>query len=273
MSLPTFGLMTIDFSGTTALITGASSGLGSEFAHQFARRGADVVLVARREDRLRELAERISGQHGVHATPIALDLARPDAHAVLRAEVDGRGIRIGTLVNNAGFGVKGAFVDADPVRIAQMVQLNVGAVVAITREFLPDLVRTGRGALVNVASTAAYQPCPDMAVYGASKAFVLSFTEALAHETRDSGLRVLTLSPGATRTEFFDIVGTENAAVGRFQTPEQVVALALRRLDGRRTPPSVVSGRANALTSRLVGVMPRRLALAVSGRVLAEPGR
>ncbi|MBM7831770.1 short-subunit dehydrogenase [Agromyces cerinus] len=265
--------MTIDFTGTTALITGASSGLGTAFAIAFARRGADVVLVARREDRLRELAERIEREHGVRAKPIALDLARPDAHTALRAALDERGIRIHTLVNNAGFGVKGAFVDADPARIAEMVQLNVASVVAITREFLPDLVRVGRGALVNVASTAAYQPCPDMAVYGASKSFVLSFTEALAYETRASSLRVLALSPGATSTEFFDVVGTHDAAVGSFQTPEQVVALTLRRLDRRRPPASVVSGRANALTSALVRFMPRRLALAASGRVLAEQAR
>ncbi|MRG60374.1 SDR family NAD(P)-dependent oxidoreductase [Agromyces sp. CFH 90414] len=265
--------MTIDFTGTTALVTGASSGLGASFATQLAQRGADVVLVARRDGRLRELAERIEREHGVRATPIALDLARPDAHTRLRGELEERGIRIDTLINNAGFGVKGAFVDADPARIAEMVQLDVAAVVALTREFLPDLVRSGRGALVNLASTAAYQPCPDMAVYGASKAFVLSFTEAIAYETRESGLRVLTLSPGATRTEFFDVVGTENAAVGRFQSPSQVVSLALRRLDGRRTPASIVSGRANALTSTLVRFLPRRLALAISGRVLAEPAR
>ncbi|MFC9560042.1 SDR family NAD(P)-dependent oxidoreductase [Agromyces sp. NPDC056965] len=265
--------MTTDFSGTTALITGASSGLGAAFAIGFARRGADVVLVARREDRLLELAERIEHEHGVRATPVALDLARPDAHTALRAALDNRGIRVQTLVNSAGFGVKGAFVDADPARIAAMVQLNVAAVVAITREFLPELVRDGRGALVNIASTAAYQPCPDMAVYGASKSFVLSFTEALAYETRESSLRVLALSPGATSTEFFDVVGTRDAAVGRFQTPEQVVALTLNRLDRLRPPASVVSGRANALTSTLVRFLPRSLALATSGRVLAESAR
>jgi short-subunit dehydrogenase len=265
--------MTIDFTDTTALITGASSGLGTAFAIEFARRGADVVLVARREERLRELAERIERDHGVRATPIALDLARPDAHTTLRAALDERGIRIDTLVNNAGFGVKGAFANADPARIAEMVQLNVASLVAITREFLPDLLREGRGALVNIASTGAYQPCPDMAVYGASKSFVLNFTEALAYETRASSLRVLALSPGATRTEFFDVVGSGDAAVGSFQTPEQVVALAFRRLDRRRRSASVVSGRFNALTSTLVRLMPRRLALAASGRALTTPER
>ncbi|UOQ90308.1 SDR family oxidoreductase [Agromyces endophyticus] len=265
--------MTIDFTATTALVTGASSGLGATFATMLADRGADIVLVARREDRLRELAARIEAEHGVRATPIALDLARPDAASKLREELEARGIRIQTLVNNAGFGMKGPLVTADAARTAEMVQVNVASLVAITREFLPDLVADGRGALVSIASTAAYQPCPDMAVYGATKAFVLSFTEAIAYETRESGLRVLTVSPGATRTEFFDVVGTEDASVGSFQTPEQVVSLALSRLDRRSTPPSVVAGRANAVASSLVGWLPRRVALSMSGRVVTGPTR
>lgn len=259
--------MAITYRGTTALITGASAGLGTEFAEQLAARGADLVLVARREDRLRELSERLEAAHGIRATVIPLDLSRADAAATLRAALDERGIRVQTLVNNAGFGMKGAFIEADPGRIAEMVQVNVANLVSVTRELLPELVADGRGSLVNVASTAAYQPCPNMTVYGATKAFVLSFTEALAYETRESGLRVLALSPGATRTDFFDVVGTEDAAVGRFQTPEQVVGLAVRELDrGRRA--SVVSGWANAVSAKLAGLMPRRLTLAVSGRVL-----
>ncbi|WP_314504184.1 SDR family oxidoreductase [uncultured Microbacterium sp.] len=260
---------TKDYRGTTALITGASAGLGTEFATRFAARGANVVLVARREDRLRDLAERLERAHGVTATVIALDLSRPDAAAQLRRELEDRGIVIQSLVNNAGFGMRGAFAESDAARTAQMVQLNVAALVGISREFLPELVRDGRGVLVNIASTGAYQPCPNMAVYGATKAFVLSFTEALAYETRESRLRVLAVSPGATRTEFFHVVGTEDASVGRFQTPEQVVSLAFRELDRRDTPPSVVSGRGNAVTAKFVGFMPRRLVLAISGRVLA----
>ncbi|WP_092964412.1 SDR family oxidoreductase [Agromyces sp. CF514] len=260
--------MTRTYRGTTALITGASSGLGAEFATGLARRGSDLVLVARREARLVELAERLERDHGVRVTSIALDLAKLDAPAALRAALDERGIRVQSLVNNAGFGMKGAFAEADAARIAEMVSLNVAALVGITREFLPDLVSDGRGVLVNIASTAAYQPCPNMAVYGATKAFVLSFSEALSHETRDTGLRVLAVSPGATRTEFFEVVGTEDAAVGRFQTPAEVVGLALRELDRRSTPPSVVSGGGNALNAGLVRFLPRRAALAISGSVL-----
>src|SRR6478735_7869583 len=267
LSVSTLTTMSRNYRGTTALITGASAGLGVEYATQLATRGADVVLVARREDRLRELADRISHDHGVTATPIALDLTRADAAAALRRELDERGIRIQTLVNNAGFGMKGAFAEADAARIGEMVQVNVAAVVAITRALLPEMVADGRGTLVGIASTGAHQPCPNMAVYGATKAFVLSFTEALAYETKGSGLGVIAVSPGATRTEFFDVTGAD-AAVGRFKTPAQVVALTLRKLDRDDVPPSVVSGRANALSAWAAGVMPRRLTLAVSGRVL-----
>lgn len=257
-----------DLHHTSAVITGASSGLGTEFAVQLARRGADVVLVARREDRLRELANRIHTDHGVTATPVPLDLTEPGAATELRRILDGHEISVQTLVNNAGFGMKGTFAEADPARLAAMLQLNVTAVVALTREFLPDLLRDGRGALINVASTAAYQPCPNMALYGATKAFVLSLTEAIAYETRQSNLRVLCVSPGATRTEFFDVVGTEDVAIGRFQSPEQVVNLAFRTLDRRAVPPSTVSGRLNALTAKVAAIAPRRASLAVTSRLL-----
>lgn len=256
------------YRGTTALITGASSGLGMEFARQFAARGANVVLVARREDRLRELADRLEADHHIVATPLAIDLAQPDAAAQVRGALDERGIGIQSLVNNAGFGMKGYLVDADPARVGEMVQVNVATLVALTRELLPDLVRHGNGALVSIASTGAYQPCPNMAVYGATKAFVLSFTEALAYETRDTGLSVLTVSPGATRTEFFDVVGTADAAVGRYQTTEQVVTRALHELDRANTPPSFVSGRLNAMMTKAAGFMPRRVTLSTAGRVL-----
>lgn len=260
--------MARDYRGTTALITGASSGLGAEFARQFAGRGADLVLVARRADRLDGLAAELRRRHGVSATPIALDVSRPDAAAELRRELDVHGIRVHSLVGNAGFGMKGAFAEADPDRIDEMVDVNVRALVSITREFLPGMLADGRGALINIASTGAYQPCPNMAVYGATKAFVLSFTEALAYEAKGSGLAVLAVSPGATRTEFFDVVGSENASVGRFETPAQVVDRALRELDRRRPRSSFVTGRTNAVAAALVGLIPRRWALELSGRVL-----
>jgi hypothetical protein len=256
------------YRGTTALITGASAGLGAEYAARFAARGADLVLVARREDRLRDLADALEREHGITATVVALDLSDADAAAVLRRELDGLGIAIQTLVNNAGFGMKGAFVDAEPDRIAAMVQVNIASLVGLTREFLPDLVRAGVGALVNIASNAAFQPCPSMAVYGASKAFVLSFTEALAHETRESGLSVVAVCPGATATEFFEVVGESAFTGGHYQSVAQVVTRTLHELDRRDTPPSFVSGVQNAILAKLATIVPRRVALAASARVL-----
>jgi len=261
--------MTITYRGTTALITGASSGLGEEFAIQFAARGANVVLVARREDRLRELADRLERGHGITATAIALDLGRADAAAELVRTLQDRGIGIQSLINNAGFGMKGAFVESDAERVTEMVQLNVGTLVALTRALLPELVKAGTGAVVNIASNGAYQPCPNMAVYGATKAFVLSFSEALRYETRDSGLTVLAVSPGATSTEFFDVLGQRGYAMAAYETSEQVVTRTLHQLDRTHTPPSFVSGRTNAIAAKITGLLPRRLALALAGRALA----
>jgi uncharacterized protein len=255
------------YRGRTIVVTGASTGLGAEFAVRFAERGADLVLVARREERLRGLADELGGRFGIAATPLALDLAAPDAAGRLRAGIRERGLRVDGLVNNAGFGTKGPFAEADPARAVEMVRLNAEAVVALSREFLPDLQRAGSGILVNVASTAAYQPCPGMAVYGATKAFVLSFTEALARETHGTGVRVLALNPGPTGTEFFEVAGGAPSGF-RYQTPERVVASALRALDRRRTPPSTTVGLGNRVASKLVGILPRRLVLDVSARLL-----
>ncbi|HEU0180902.1 MAG TPA: SDR family NAD(P)-dependent oxidoreductase, partial [Agromyces mariniharenae] len=188
----------------------------------------------------------------------------------LVAFVHERGLTVDSLVNNAGFGMHGAFEQADAARIDEQVRLNVGALVSLTRAFLPEMTASGRGILVNVASTAAFQPVPSMAVYGATKAFVLSFTEAVAWETRETGLRVTALCPGATRTEFFDVVGTDEARVGDYQTPAEVVATAMRALDSRRTPPSVVSGRGNSVSAVFARIMPRSIVLPITARVMAN---
>ncbi len=259
----------IDYSHRAAIITGASSGLGAEFARQLAARGADLVLVARRADRLDALAAELRATHHVAVTPIALDLSAPDAATRLRTEVDRLGIDVHTVINNAGFGTYGQFVDADGERLHEEIQLNVAALVDLSHAFFPALTAHGDGALINVASTAAYQPIPSMAVYGATKAFVLNFTEALWHEARPTGLRVLALSPGATKTEFFDVVGTEDAKAGSFQTATEVVALALATLDKRNPPPSVVSGRGNRFNISAMRFVSRRMLVNVVGRMMA----
>ena len=262
--------MARNHAGTTAIVTGASSGLGAEFARTLAARGANLVLIARRADRLTALADELAAAHGVDAHPLALDLAAPGAVEAVTTFVRDRGLSIDSLVNNAGFGMHGELADADAARIDEQVRLNVGALVSLTRAFLPEMTASGRGILVNVASTAAFQPLPYMAVYGATKAFVLSFTEAVAYEARESGLRVTTLCPGATRTEFFDVVGTQEARVGDYQTPEEVVATAMRALDARRTPSSVVSGGRNSAAAVLARIMPRSIVIPMTARLMAN---
>ncbi|MDH6679395.1 short-subunit dehydrogenase [Rhodococcus sp. LBL1] len=261
--------MAIDVSGTTVLITGASAGLGAEFADRFARRGANLVLVARREDRLEKLATELRAAHGVAVTVLPADLATPGVGATLRKELASRGITVTSLVNNAGFGTHDAFADENLERVMSEIQLDVSTLVELTHTFLPDLL-AGHGALVNVASTASFQPTPGMAVYGASKAFVLNFTEALWAEARGTGLTVLALCPGPTRTEFFDVVGSEDAAVGRMQTAIQVVDTAFRALDRRNAPPTVVSGLPNWLSSISTRFTTRRLGALISGRLLGD---
>ena len=261
--------MPFDASGTTVLITGASAGLGAEFARRFAGRGADLVLVARRADRLEQLAAELRAAHPVTVTVLPFDLAAPGAGARLRSELAARDIRVDSLINNAGFGTHGDFASADLDRLTSEIQLNVTTLVELSHTFLPDLLR-GRGALVNVASTAAFQPTPGMAVYGATKAFVLNFTEALWAEARGTSLTVLAVCPGPTRTEFFDVVGSEDAAVGRMQTADQVVATALRALDRRSTPPSVVSGLMNWVSSVSTRFATRRIGALASGRLLGD---
>jgi short-subunit dehydrogenase len=256
----------IDYRGRTALITGASSGLGEEFARQLSSRGADLVLVARRLGRLDALAAELRTAHGITVTTLDRDLSAPGAASALAAELTSRGLDIHTLVNNAGFATRNRFENEDPARIAQEIDLNVGALVDLTRAFYPNLLTHADGALVNIASTGAYQPVPLMAVYGATKAFVLSFTEALWFEAKGTGLKVLALSPGATKTEFFVVAG-EEAKVGNFQTPTQVVGLALSTLDRRNPPPSVVSGVGNRLTAGATKLLSRRGLVNLTGSI------
>lgn len=259
--------MTLELRGGTALITGASSGLGAEFARRFAARGSHLVLVARRADRLESLAAELRSSAEVDVEVVPADLGVPGAAAALHQELSSRGTRITSLVNNAGFATYGAFDSADPDRVRAEMQLNTAALVDLTRTFIDQLL-VGGGALVNIASIAAYQPTPGMAVYGATKAFVLSFTEALWVEAQGTGLRVLALSPGSTRTEFFDVVGTDAASVGRQQTIAQVIDTAFRELDRSSGRPSVVSGQRNAWTARAGRLLTRGALARLSGSAL-----
>ncbi len=254
----------MDFTNKTALITGASTGIGAVFARELAAKGANVILVARSQDKLEALAGELRAKCGgdIHVMPS--DLSQPGAIETLVAKTVSAGLTVDVLINNAGFGTHGDVSAADPARLVEEVQLNCVAVVELTARLLPSMASRRSGVIINVASTAAFQPLAHMAVYGATKAFVLSFTEALWAEVKPSGVHVLALCPGATETPFFDVVGTDDASIGKRRTPEQVVQTAFAALDRGRA--SVVDGGFNALLARSTRLMPRRALIAVAER-------
>jgi short-subunit dehydrogenase len=188
------------------VITGASSGIGEEFARQLAARGYGVLMIARREDRLRVLAENLEGQHGVHAEAIGCDLRDPAAVAALPGQVADRGLQVEILVNNAGFTTVGD-VHENPDRQLDMIRVNCEALVALTSAWLPGMVDRGLGAVIQVASVAAFAPAPVQAVYAATKAFVLSFSEAVSAELRGTGVTMTALCPGPVATPFIEAGG------------------------------------------------------------------
>ncbi|GLK76439.1 oxidoreductase [Methylopila jiangsuensis] len=194
----------------TVLITGASSGIGLELARLFAANGDDLVLAARREDRLKALADELSARHGIAASAVAADLAKPDGVKELAIEVGRRGHIVDVLVNNAGFGLLGPFARLPYDRQLEMLAVNVNAPTALAGLYLPGMLARGRGGILNVASLAAFQAGPEMAVYYASKAYLLSFSEALYEETRRSGVTVTALCPGPSPTEFGQVAGASN---------------------------------------------------------------
>jgi short-subunit dehydrogenase len=252
-----------------ALITGASAGIGVEFARRLAARGYDLVLVARRRDRLDALAREIVAAHPrVRVDVIAQDLLEPSAIERIATELAAANVAVDLLVNNAGFGAHGAFAQSDPASGANQIALNVAALVALSRAFVSGMVARGRGGIINVASTAAFQPLPQMAVYGATKAFVLSFSEALHEEVRRSGVRVLALCPGATDTEFFGIAG-ESAAVGTKRDVRDVVETGLRAFASKRAV--AIDGLLNAALATGVRFMPRAAVRRTSAVLMKSP--
>jgi uncharacterized protein len=261
----------MNYTGQRALVTGASSGIGAAFARELARRGADLVLVARSRDKLTALAAELNSSFGVAADVAVADLARPAAAQDLAAELSDRDLQIDILVNNAGFGLFAPLDQADGAALSDMVALNVAAVVDLTRLYLPGMLARDRGAVINVGSTAGFQPVPYMAVYGATKAFVLSFTEALWAETRGTGVRVTALCPGSTDTGFFDVAG-EDAQVGRRISPERVVHAALRALDRRRST-MVTGGAGNWLLTNSPRLAPRQIVTRMAERTMRPAQR
>jgi len=249
-----------------ALVTGASSGIGKAFSHALHARRAKLVLVARRALRLSQLSSELGGEPNVSILP--LDLSVPDAVPSLMTFLRDRKITVDLLVNNAGVGWTGRFAEQPEESIPQIIDLNVRALVALTRALVPGMIERGRGGIVNVVSTSAFQPVPFLNVYAASKAFVLSFTEGLATELKGTGVRVQALCPGLTESEFHETSGTAEVAFTktRMMTAQAVAEQSLRALD-RGRPLRVIPGWHNRAVAGSQRFLPRGLVRAVSAQL------
>ena len=244
-----------EYRGRWALVTGASAGIGEAFARELARRGTNLLLAARREDRLRALGDELAQAHRVRTVALRADLGQPGAAAELWARA-AAAHPIHLLVNNAGFGLKGPFAEQPIERLGEMVQVNCIAPMELAHLALGHMRGHGGGAIVNVASIAGYQPIPLMATYAASKAFLITLSEALMEEARGAGVRVVTLNPGPVKTEFQSVAGTEvrDRAPG-VRTAGQVVDAALRGLDSGGG--TVTPGLVNRVATTAVRIAPR----------------
>ena len=248
------------------LITGASSGIGEVFARRLAARGRNVLLVARSEEKLVTLCNELGRSNSIRAQHVALDLSKPESAARLFEEAEKRGLTIDLLINNAGFGSFGDFAKADLARELNMIDLNIKALVELTYRFLQPMRERKQGAIINVASTAAFQGVPYMATYAATKAFVLSFSEALWEENRAFGVKVMALCPGVTDTNFFEAARGEKPPARASQTPEEVVDTALRGL--ARGKSHVISGWINRVMTESERLAPRSLVTRMAGRMM-----
>lgn len=250
----------------TTLITGASSGIGEVFARKLAARGQNVLLVARSEDKLITLCNELGRSNSVRAQYVALDLSKPDSAARLFEEAKKRDLSVDMLVNNAGFGSMGEFSQLDLARELNMIDLNIKSLVELTHRFLAPMLERKQGAIINVASTAGFQPVPFMGTYAATKAFVLSFSEALWEENRPHGIQIMALCPGVTDTNFFEAARGQKPPARVSQTPEDVVDTALRGL--KRGKSHVISGWTNFLMVESERVAPRSLVVRLAGRMM-----
>ena len=243
----------------TALITGASSGIGAEFARQLAAKKLDLVLVARSQDKLNHLAEELGQQYGVRADVIVQDLTETGASVSVARQVETLGVVIDLLINNAGFGDYGPFVESVLDQQTSMIQLNISALVELTHVFLPTMLERRQGGIINVSSIAGFQPMPYWSVYAASKAFVLSFSEALWAEVKEKGVKVLALCPGPTESKFFDVAKVPSnsdmsSSLNQLDSVENVVKSALTALESGQ--PNVVTG---GVMTQIIANLPRLL--------------
>lgn len=260
---------------SAALVTGASAGIGASIAHELAARGHNVILVARRKERLKDLADELTAEHGIRAETVASDLGKPATRGRLPGRIAELGLEVEVLVNNAGFATNGPFHESEPERELEQVRVLVEAVVGLSSAFIPAMVRRGRGAVLNISSTAGMQPLPYSAGYSAAKAYVLTFSEALHEELSRHGVTVTALAPGPVATDFWEISGWQVSGGQTFEqavpkaawiSPEQAARAGVSGLDaGRRV---VVPHAAVRTTLRAGHYVPHALKLPLIERVM-----
>ncbi|HEV2615978.1 MAG TPA: SDR family oxidoreductase [Candidatus Acidoferrales bacterium] len=258
------------WAGKWALITGASAGIGRALAEQLAAGGANLVLTARRSERLEELATKFRSAHSIKAEVFASDLAQPNAPEEIRAFTQSKNLEIELLINNAGFGAYGALHKSDLARHLEMIQVNCSAVVHLTRLYLPEMVTRGHGDILIVASVAAFQAVPYISTYAATKAFDLLFAEGIAEEVRCHGIHVCALCPGSTTTEFRAVAGQPEHTFRGAETAEKVARVGLRALAEGKS--SVISGLKNKLSVEGQRLAPRSLVTRVAAGMF-DPGK
>lgn len=254
---------------TTALVTGASTGIGAAFARALAARSNDVVVVSRSKDKLEDLAAELEGAHGVSVEVLTADLETDDGMTAIEQRLDDAARPIELLVNNAGFGTSGRFFELPIADEVAEITLNVVALVRLTRAALGGMVERGRGGVINVSSVGAYQPTPNSATYSATKAFVSSFTNAVHEELKDTGVRAMVLAPGFTHTEFHIRANVENSKSSMpeflWQTPDEVVKAALKSYEKGRAV--CIPGALNSVAAAFSGSMPAVVSRKMAGMV------
>jgi len=261
----------MDVRGKTALVTGASSGIGEHFARQLAAAGANVIISARRGDRLKSLAEELTKKHGVEVTTVVVDLSTTEGPTRLFEETEGKGTRVDILINNAGFGTQDDFLEIPWEKVGEQLQLNVVSLTELTHRFGRVMRERKSGHILNVASIGAYMPVPNYATYSAGKAYVRNFTEALAWELAPSGVRVCCLNPGGTKTEFMEVAGhsLSPSLEGTLMSAERCARIGLDALFGWRR--NVVAGFLNKLMTFSLRFVPRRWIVSIAALVMARP--
>ncbi len=253
------------------MITGASAGIGTALARELAAGGTNLILTARRRDRLVGLAAELSAKHDIRTLVCVADLAQPLGPQQIFSFTEEKNVAIDLLVNNAGFGAYGEFYKTPLERLVEMTQVNVTAVVQMTHLFLPGMIARGGGDILIVASTAAFQAVPYISTYAATKSFDLHFAEGLAEEVRHSGVRVCALCPGSTATEFFQVAGQRNHTRSNPGTPEKVAHVGLAALAAGKS--SVISGFTNWMGAESIRFVPRRTVARVVAGIFRPKGK